>query len=46
MEILREQYFLFNKNKKLVDFIVENNIMVYTDISKINIKNIIECIEM
>jgi hypothetical protein len=37
MEILKEQYFLFNKNKKLVDFIVENNIMVYTNISKINI---------
>lgn len=37
MEIITEQYFLFNTNKSLINMIVDNKIMVYTNISKLKI---------
>ena len=37
MDILVKQYYLFNKNKELVNKIIDEKIMVYTNISKLNI---------
>lgn len=36
MEIITKQYFLFNTNKTILDYVLKNKIMVYTDVSKIN----------
>lgn len=40
MEIIKEQYFLFNTNKTKISYILENKIMIYTNISKINFEEI------
>ncbi len=38
MEILKEQYYIFNTNKTILEYIILNKIMVYTNISKINLE--------
>ncbi len=37
MEIISEQYFLFNTNKVLLQYIIDNKIMTYTNVSKIDL---------
>ena len=39
MEIIKDQYFLFNTNNTKITFILENKIMVYSNISKIKFED-------